>query len=293
MSRQQVPNYELASDTARDNLLTNGGFEIWQRGVGPFTGTNFNTDRWQVAIVGGDTLSVSRDNANLDAAFGGLYCAACTFVLSGGAGSTVLYQDLKTADGSGLLNRTVSVSIRVKTATPNAVRVGVYNGSAYTYSSNHPGDGVYHTLTATTTVTAGANDVFAAVSFLASCTAYVDNAMLVIGSVPANYVPMHPADEIARCKRYYEIVGGNNSSPIFAGYNSAGASSYIYLGFIHKGAVPTATVNGTWTTVNCTGPTLQWNNVDGVNVVIINTAVGYAYVYTTTATAFFSFEANP
>ena len=31
--------------------------------------------------------------------------------------------------------------------------------------------------------------------------------MLVVGSQPADYVPLHPADDLARCLRYYEIVG--------------------------------------------------------------------------------------
>ena len=30
-------NRQIGSDVARANLLTNGGFEIWQRGGGPFT----------------------------------------------------------------------------------------------------------------------------------------------------------------------------------------------------------------------------------------------------------------
>src|SRR5215471_7851986 len=63
-----VTNVKLASDTARLNLLTNGGFEIWQRGNGPFTGTGngFGPDRWTLGIAGTDTLSVSRDTTNVD-----------------------------------------------------------------------------------------------------------------------------------------------------------------------------------------------------------------------------------
>src|SRR5215471_2158338 len=34
-----VTNAKLGTDTARSNLLTNGGFEIWQRGAGAFAGS--------------------------------------------------------------------------------------------------------------------------------------------------------------------------------------------------------------------------------------------------------------
>src|SRR5215467_15380555 len=33
-----ITNAKLGPDVARANLLTNGGFEIWQRGNGPFVG---------------------------------------------------------------------------------------------------------------------------------------------------------------------------------------------------------------------------------------------------------------
>ena len=95
LANASVTNAKLASDTARANLLTNGGFEIWQRGNGPYTGNGvYIADRWLLTLV--DTLSVSRNTANVDTSLGSNYCAACTFTLGSGGGATSLSQPLKT-----------------------------------------------------------------------------------------------------------------------------------------------------------------------------------------------------
>ena len=38
--------------------------------------------------------------------------------------------------------------------------------------------------------------------------------MLVVGSVAADYAPMHPADDLARCQRYYQTLGRNGTGAI-------------------------------------------------------------------------------
>jgi len=118
--RQQVPNYELQSDTARLNLLTNGGFEIWQRGNGPFT-TNFaaSADRWFLNASGNDTNSVSKNTANVDV--GSQACAAITYTRGTGTvgGMYQLFQN----DNFSFAGRTITLSARVRTSTPNAVRL--------------------------------------------------------------------------------------------------------------------------------------------------------------------------
>src|SRR5215471_14015617 len=56
LANQAVTNVKLGTDTARLNLLTNGGFEIWQRGNGPFTANSaYTADRWLISLASGDT----------------------------------------------------------------------------------------------------------------------------------------------------------------------------------------------------------------------------------------------
>src|SRR5204862_4142173 len=89
LANAAVTNAKLATDTARTNLLVNGSLNVWQRGNGPFTANNaYTADRWQISLAASDTLSVVRDAVNIDAAQGSIVAAACTFVLSGGAGAT-------------------------------------------------------------------------------------------------------------------------------------------------------------------------------------------------------------
>jgi hypothetical protein len=201
---QGIPNVKLGTDTARANLLTNGGFEVWQRGNGPFTASGpMATDRWQMYLDGSDTYSLSRDTTNTD---GPGACGALTFTKGTGTASN-LYTSLTKTEYPAIFGRSVSFSVRVRTSTANAVRVGLYNDSSGTtvWSSYHSGGGAYETLTVTLTLPVAATLCHPGIGFSVSCTAYIDNAMLVVGSVPADYAPLHPADDLARCLRYYEL----------------------------------------------------------------------------------------
>jgi hypothetical protein len=228
LANGSVPNAALGPDVARANLLTNGGFEYWQRGTGPFvTNGLLSADRWVFALAGTDTLSVSRDTANVDT--GSLACAACTFVLGTGAGVSGLTQGQKTTDGAQVRGRTVALSLRVKTSTAGAVRASIGSdgtGAVTVYSSFHTGNGAYQTLSVTATIPADATVVNSGVVFAASCTAYLDNASLVVGSQPANYVPLHPADDLARCLRYYQRW---NSGYVGLGSSSTTTQHYVLL----------------------------------------------------------------
>ena len=240
-----IANDRLGPDVARANQLTNPGFEVWSRGNGPFTGTNFSADRWAGSPQGTDTLSVSKDTTNVDTSSGSLAAAACTFTLGTGAGATQLYQTLKPSEGNQLSNRTISLSVRVRTSTANAVRLGVFNGSATTYSAYHTGDGTWQTLTITVTVVNAAAAVNLGVYFAASCTAYIDNAMLVVGSQPANYVPLHPADDLARCLRYYELLNPGAEGPyLFLGQAAGTAAVYAPVLYrVQKPVTPSVTMS--------------------------------------------------
>jgi len=84
------------------------------------------------------------------------------------------------------------------------------------------------------------------VSFALPCTAYIDNAMLVVGSQPADYVPLHPADDLARCLRYYQRWGAPASisvdQPLAQGQCASAGSGYCLIQYAGvQGGSPTAT----------------------------------------------------
>ena len=278
LTNQSVTNAKLASDTARANLLTNGGFEIWQRGNGPFTAnTAVTTDRWQINLAAGDTLSVSRDSTNA-AGPSSQYCAACTYTRSTGA--TTLAQNSGTASEflPAVKGRTITFSVLVRTSTANAVRLRINDGvTGVQNSAYHSGGGAYEQLSLTYAVAAGATSWNVQIQFDQSCTAYVDNAMLVVGAVPADYAPMHPADDLARCLRYYEVLGDGASSYPKITASAAGAHAIgIPLPYhVPKPVTPTTTKNGTWTVTNCNQPNISGApGKDGTSMFVTATAAG-------------------
>src|SRR5262249_55251334 len=90
---QTVKNIDLGSDVARLTLLPNGGFEIWQRGNGPFTANGvYTADRWQIFLAGTDTVSVTRSTSQQPASAYALQVAYTRVT-----GGSQIYQALKDA----------------------------------------------------------------------------------------------------------------------------------------------------------------------------------------------------
>ena len=295
---------------ARNNLLSNGGFEVWQRGNGPFTGSNILcADQWTTYPAGTDTMSISKDTTNVDSVMGSRTSAACTFVLGTGAGGTGVYQALRFSTDTNQLNgRTIACSMRVRTATAGAVRIQVNSngtGGAPTPGTTHPGDNTWRTLTVVYTIPADATFVSCSMSFLASCTAYLDSAMLVVGSNPVDYYPLHPADELVRCLRYYETLVNGPVYPIIGMNYSVSATQGPWRFRAIKPVTPTYTViNPTsWQVMDAGGAmhsvTTASNTglTSGEVLAIFNVASGlvngYAALIYAGATGQVAAEANP
>lgn len=206
--------------TEQTNQLVNGGFEVWQRGEGPFTADlAYTADRWQIDLAGTDTFSVTRESGATNKRPGSLYSAAVVFVLGTGGGASRFVQTIKVADNyAHLLGRPISFVVAVKTATANAVRALVVTdgtGGVTTVSSYHAGDGVMRgLLVQNVTIPTDATSIVIGVQFGASCTAYLDDAMCNVGADSANYAALTPAVELVRCQRYYYEVGGLDTNEL-------------------------------------------------------------------------------
>jgi hypothetical protein len=300
-----ITNAQLGPDVARANLLTNGGFEIWQRGNGPFAASGgWTADRWQNSLQGTDTLSISRDTANADVSGA---CAACTFTKGTGTNSTIL-QTLVLSEFTGVRGKTVTLSVRVKTSTASAARAFIQVDATPTLGTTHTGDGTYQTLTVSAAIGSAASGVYIGVAFSASCTAYIDNACLVVGSQPANYVPLHPADDLARCLRYYEIQGTPSNSgqtEIALGQCFSTTSALVFFKYMaQKPVSPTVTQIGLASLQSAGGGNIASTSSSGANVglnsggLIVNVAsglvAGNATRLVSTATGqYVTIEGNP
>jgi len=299
LANNAVTNAKLGTDTARANLLTNGGFEIWQRGNGPFTTHQaYAADKWQILLSGGQTVSVTRDTANADT--GSVACAA--FVISGTVSAAAQAQwiqranDAVAADNLGLRGRTVTFSMRVRASVANAVRLSLYDGSTETTGAYHSGSGAYETLTVTKTMASNMSAVLTRAYVEAAGTFYFDNAMLVVGSVAADYAPLHPADDLARCQRYYEIQGGASGASFVHNAYAAGGQviQFTHTFMEQKAVTPTMTKNGTWTLTGVSAqPTVGDPTPNSYTFAFTPTATGMGQVYASNATCFISAESNP
>lgn len=289
LANGSVTNAKLASDTARLNLLTNGGFEVWQRGNGPFTAGAYGADRWFNSPAGTDTFSVSKDTTNVDASSSA--AAAVTFTLGTGAGTSYYLQLIEGINQ--LKGKTITLSVRVRVATANACRPAIYDSvNGWRNGTFHTGDGTYQTLTFTAAIPAAATTLYVAVNFAASCTAYIDNATLVVGSVAMDYQPLHPADDLNRCLRYYETIATDAQSMYVAGYMSAGGSVGIWQTTVNKAITPTVTKVGSFALANCAQPTIWGISRTGFTALISVTALGAYSCYNSSGTGY-NVEANP
>jgi hypothetical protein len=226
------------------NLLVNGGVEIWQRGAGPFSANAaYAADRWQIALGGSSTMSVQRDGATVDT--GSTYAAQIVYTH---VTASALEQKLE--NYAELHGRTISLSARVRTATPGAAQLRILTtgtGAATELSDFHTGSGTYETLTVTATIGSSVASITVGVLLGVSCTAYLDNVMLVVGAAPGTYVPLQPADDLARCMRYYETLGGTTSGAIIAVAQTTASNALLFpwVFRVVKGGVPTIVLPGT------------------------------------------------
>jgi hypothetical protein len=307
-----VTNAKLASDTARANLLTNGGFEIWQRGVGPFGGSLYSADRWfAVAGTGGTSFasSITRDSANADLQSN--YCWTCTHTF--GTTASVLSQSLEV--GNSLKGKTVTFSVRIKanTSISNAAVLQLIDVDGSTVLASSAAASLttsYQTFSVTGTPAASnaSGKLGVWINLQATTTYYIDNAMLVVGSQYADYAPLHPADDLARCLRYYEVA-----QPAALGYAAMGfayATTNIVAPLAYKtvkAVAPTVTLSAAaaWQTAATNGAGLAATVVAPGQVssttcniamtVASGLALGQAAPFASAAagTATISVEANP
>jgi hypothetical protein len=258
--------------------LVNGGFEQWQRGTGPFVTTgatgNFGADRWQQYVqISGGNLSVAPDNTNMDT--GSARCAACTNSATAPTTATpsFLYNMIVDSEGLELRGRTVSYSARIKCSVANACRIAIMDTTTTTYlSAYHPGDGVYHTLTITgAAIGTTANNCQARVYFENNGTFYIDNAMLAVGTTAADYVPLHPADDLARCLRYFQQYGSQNG-----GWSFMMGQCLTTTSFMLQRSVPFLAITPTVTVVN---PLANYGVANSAGGIIPTTALAM-WLYT-------------
>ena len=288
-----IDNGRLGFNVVRSpNLCINPGYEIWQLGAGPFTANSaFTADRHQIHLAGSDTISVVPDNTVFD--IGSANSARVDFVLGSGAGASRHSQYLKpTADlQSHVLQQTISYAVRVKINGGGSTicRAGISwdGGSANTvWSAYNANTANLQTLFVTATTAGSPTFVEVGVWLAASCTVWIDNEVLVVGTVAPNYSGRLYQEDLYQCQRYYEVIGQDNAGDIInTGGVAVGAGENSYITIPWKVEKATATVlgpsatvasikQGTWVATNCAQPVIDAVSRYGARMLITSAAGG-------------------
>lgn len=296
LANASVTNAKLASDTARLNLLSNPGFEISQRGAGPFTThLSYTLDRWQMSVTGPSTASITQITSTV----GSVGKSLQTVYTHSAAGLSEIFQLL---DGPQMYGKTFTLAVTVKSNVAGTVKVGLvdFGGAAGTrvYSAYNSTTNAAERLTATFTMpSSGSGGLFAIIrTDVASATVEVNDATLVVGSQAADYAPLHPADDLARCLRYYETIGTPATGDFGgSGLVTAGGTLRAWAQFkAWKPTTPTVTRVGTWLVANCGQPTVS--NIGSYGCMLSSTGTNAntdTYYLTQAAGAYLTVESNP
>lgn len=257
MSAQTTLAHEarIVSDPMVNNLLINPGFEIWQRGAGPFgpgpSVSIFTADEWYLRVGSTSSMSVSR---NSSPKFGN-YCAQITATATGAGESHTLSQGIE--NSKSLEGRWITFSVWVKSALENNVRIAIsdWTGTGEEVGSPYNiGGAAWQNLvvsklirTGLTTVAAHAHS-FSIEAYLyidKPSTVYVDGAVLAEGYFPEGipFVPSNPSEDQTNCERFYQRSVGAVADPMFSG-NVVSGNTYQAACFFHTMmyAAPTVTL---------------------------------------------------
>jgi len=291
LANAAVTNAKLGTDTARLNLLTNGGFEIWQRGNGPFTAQfAYTADCWSIQLGGSSTVSVSRITST---AGSNGFSASVTYAHS--AGGYLIFNSQKFDSPAQLAGRAVSAAVMVKASVAGTVKLRITDGVGNSDSTYNVGTGAERLTVTRTVVTNPTSIQVLVICDIGSSSVELNDAMLVVGSVAADYAPLHPADDLARCLRYYEVVGESAGTFQVTTYASAGGQlpTFTLPYRARKPVLPTITKVGTWNVVNCSQPVVNGIGIDLCCMQATSTAAGLINYTNQNAGNAVTVEANP
>lgn len=215
----------LPYNAVSSNLLINGGFDVWQRGVSFSSSGGYTADRWKIDFDGtGATRAITRQAFTVgqtDVPNNPTYYLRYAQSVAGSGGTYSLVTQLL-EDVSRLSGKTVTISFYAKadSARDIVTQFDQYFGSGgsspvYVGEATHSLTTSWRLFTCTVTFpsisgkTVGASN-FSSIYFSLpiNTTFIIDiaNVQLNYGSVALPFVPRSFADELRLCQRYYQIL---------------------------------------------------------------------------------------
>lgn len=173
---------------ADQNLLKNGGLEQWRRDTNITIGASTQAPAglaWQGRTGSGDSMVVSRESSVIVPS--SKYAAKLQYNHSSGI---AYYEQILPADlAHQLRGLDVAMSVQIRQGVANNVFPFINDGGGDDLGLQSPGTDVYVTLDHTKTISLGADSLKCGIRFALSDTVYVDNVILVLGSIPPVFAP--------------------------------------------------------------------------------------------------------
>lgn len=299
---------ESEFNAAGKNYIINGGFDIWQRGTSFLSGltsaAGYTADRW--VAWNNANGQVTRQNSDLS---GFSYYAR--YQRASGSTSVdglTFVQNLETQNSISLAGKAVTISFWARrganySATGNIFNVYLVSGTgtdqryeSYTNSTNAIFSQVQLTtswqrFTITGTVGSTATEVAVALQHAPSGTAgandYFDitGVQLELGSIatPFSRAGGDIQGELAKCQRYYQVLGDNIYELIYGGYMVSGNTGYISFPYpVTMRTTPTGTLVGGWAVFNTGQPIIQSTHPKTISLRVASTVTGQFYFHSNT-----------
>ena len=222
------------------NLLINGDFSVWQRGVSfSIAAPTYTADRWNVYGASTSVIAITRESFNVgqtDVTDNPKYIFRMSNVPDADSTWMQMYQRIEDVTQFSNTQLTISFWIRTNNATNNyywqfVQRFGSGGSTAVqtnTSTFNTTTSWVKHTLTVTVpsisgkTIGSGNN---LEVHFLNNSTTgndtYIDFANIQVekGSIATPFERRSYGEELARCQRYYYLAASGASKALGLGVN--------------------------------------------------------------------------
>ncbi|MEP0519652.1 MAG: DUF2793 domain-containing protein [Hyphomicrobiales bacterium] len=196
-------------DRTTQNAIINGAFDIWQRGVGPISGSAAGTyaaDRWRLETSGAASIAMSRDVAVPNAVFS--YSAYCQIAGVTSTDQITLRQIVENGDRL-IASGDVTLAFWLRGPTGASVTYGIDSAQAV-----HMCSGTWELVQSTfSNLTPQPNNVcdLILLSDLSMDGGYsIAGAQLVAGSSISTSPQRSAGQEDALCRRYFERLGGGD-----------------------------------------------------------------------------------
>lgn len=206
-----------------ENLLTNGGFENWQRGTGPFTAhKSFHADEWNLGVSGA-TATVTRESGTVK--LGSYSCKVDVSAITVDPSIRAGIEAYKSLEGLW-----VTFSCWVYAPAANSVQLEIHDWDGTNEDAtgqSNTTSGQWEQLTVSKQIRTGLipsttyfpnlwphdYGIVFRVRFKQTGIYYVDSAMVVPGYYPEGvaYTPIPASKDFKRCQRYYEKCESSNA----------------------------------------------------------------------------------